>query len=74
LHGNVVRGVTREVEFQDTSEQGVAGSSMDMVNELELMAVPSTYSLLGAFSTKSHFAPFIDLISQGIHRPFHGSS
>jgi hypothetical protein len=63
LRGDVIRGVTREVEFQDTSEEGIARPRRDTVHELEVMSITSTYPLFRAFSTKSHFDPFIDMIS-----------
>jgi hypothetical protein len=63
LHGDVIRGVTREVEFQNASEQAFARPRRDSFHELEVVSSTSTYLLFMAFSTKSHFDPFIDMIS-----------
>jgi hypothetical protein len=51
------------VEFQNASEQGFARPRRDSFHELKVVSSTSTDLLFRTFSTKSHFDPFIDMIS-----------
>jgi len=64
LHGDVIRGVAREVEFQNASEQAFARPRRDSFHELEggVEHLDLASLFMACLRPKSHFDPFIDMM------------